>query len=157
MKQDTLYETKIPDARWWAYDIPGNIGWIMYLVCLIRCFVIQPVCMDIPLVSISLMVGILPAIAMLVGIAELISERILKMDRVLSKKRLYRGFGALTWGGFAGGIVGANALFAAMRRGYSIKECQMLVLLTVGGMLCALFAGLILKTFRLKNKEIEAL
>ena len=151
MKQDTLYETKIPDARWWAYDIPGNIGWIMYLVCLIRCFVIQPVCMDIPLVSISLMVGILPAIAMLVGIAELISERILKLDRVLSKKRLYRGFGALTWGGFAGGIVGANALFAAMRRGYSIKDCQMLVLLTVGGMLCALFAGLILKTFRLKK------
>ena len=157
MKQDTLYETKIPDARWWAYDIPGNIGWIMYLVCLIRCFVIQPVCMEIPLVSISLMVGILPAIAMLVGIAELISERILKLDRVLSKKRLYRGFGALTWGGFAGGIVGANALFAAMRSGYSIKECQMLVLLTVGGMLCALFAGLILKTFRLKNKEIDAL
>ena len=157
MKQDTLYETKIPDARWWAYDIPGNIGWIMYLVCLIRCFVIQPVCMEIPLVSISLIVGILPAIAMLVGIAELISERILKLDRVLSKKRLYRGFGALTWGGFAGGIVGANALFAAMRSGYSIKECQMLVLLTVGGMLCALFAGLILKTFRLKNKEIEAL
>lgn len=137
MKQDTLYETQIPDARWWAYDIPGNIGWIMYLVCLIRCFVIQPVCMDIPLVSISLMVGILPAIAMLVGIAELISERILKLDRVLSKKRLYRGFGALTWGGFAGGIVGANALFAAMRSGYSIKECQMLVLLTIGGMLCA--------------------
>lgn len=157
MKQDTLYETQIPDARWWAYDIPGNIGWIMYLVCLIRCFVIQPVCMDIPLVSISLMVGILPAIAMLVGIAELISERILKLDRVLSKKRLYRGFGALTWGGFAGGIVGANALFAAMRSGYSIKECQMLVLLTIGGMLCALFAGLILKTFRLKNKEIDAL
>jgi len=157
MKQDTLYETKIPDARWWAYDIPGNIGWIMYLVCLIRCFVIQPVCMEIPLVSISLMVGILPAIAMLVGIAELIGERILKMDRVLSKKRLYRGFGALTWGGFAGGIVGANALFAAMRSGYSIKECHLLIPLTVGGMLCALFAGLILKTFRLKNKEIEAL
>ena len=151
MKQDTLYETKIPDARWWAYDIPGNIGWIIYLVCLIRCFVIQPVCMEIPLVSISLMVGILPAIAMLVGIAELISERILKLDRVLSKKRLYRGFGALTWGGFAGGIVGANALFAAMRSGYSIKECQMLVLLTIGGMLCALFAGLILKTFRPKK------
>ena len=33
----------------------------------------------------------------------------------------------------------------------------MLVLLTIGGMLCALFAGLILKTFRLKNKEIDAL
>lgn len=157
MKQDAICETKISDARWWAYDIPGNIGWIMYLVCLIRCFAKQPACMEIPLVSISLMVGVLPALVILIGIAELISERILKLDRVLSKKRLYRGFGALTWGGFAGGIVGANALFAAMCSGYSIKECHLLVLLTVGGMLCALFAGLILKTFRLKNKEIDAL
>ena len=113
--------------------------------------------MEIPLVSTSLMVGVLPALAMLIGIAELISERVLKLDRVLTRKRLYRGFGALTWGGFAGGIVSANALFAAMRSGYSIKECQMLVPLTVGGMLCALFAGLILKTFRHKNKEIDAL
>lgn len=151
VKQDVVYESCISTARWLIYDVPGNVGWIMYLVCLIRCFLKYPAWMDIPLVRISLLIGIFPAIAMLVGIAELISERILKLDRVLSKKRLYRGFGALTWGGFAGGIVGANALFAAMRSGYSIKECQMLVLLTVGGMLCALFAGLILKTFRLKK------
>ena len=30
------YETKISDARWWAYDIPGNAGWIAYLVCLVK-------------------------------------------------------------------------------------------------------------------------
>ena len=157
VKQDVVYESCISTARWLIYDVPGNVGWIMYLVCLIRCFVKQPSCMEIPLVSTSLMVGVLPALAMLIGIAELISERVLKLDRVLTRKRLYRGFGALTWGGFAGGIVGANALFAAMRSGYSIKDCQMLIPLTVGGMLCALFAGLILKTFRHKNKEIDVL
>ena len=32
--KETLYETKISDTRWWAYDIPGNAGWIAYLVCL---------------------------------------------------------------------------------------------------------------------------
>ena len=37
MKQDArLYETHISDARWMAYDIPGNIGWIAYLVCLAK-------------------------------------------------------------------------------------------------------------------------
>ena len=30
------YKTEISDARWIAYDIPGNIGWITYLVCVFR-------------------------------------------------------------------------------------------------------------------------
>ena len=153
MKQNTIYETNISDARWWAYDIPGNVGWIMDLVCLIRCFVKQPAFMQTPLVQLSLLVGVLPAIAMVVGIAELISERILKLDRILPKKRLYRGFGALTWGGIGGIIVGLNALAAALRAGFSVEECKPLVLLAVGGALCGLFAGLIFKTFHPQIQE----
>ena len=141
------YETQISDARWWAYDVPGNVGWIMYLICLFQCFVKQPVFMQTPLVKISLLAGILPAIAMIVGIAELISERIARLDRILTKKRVYRGFGALTWGGIGGMIIGLNAVFTSLRSGCSLKECQPLVLLAVGGALCGLFAGLIFKTF----------
>ena len=153
MKQKIIYETTISDARWWAYDIPGNVGWIMYLVCLIRCFAKQPEFMDIPLVLISLMIGILPAIAMVVGIAELISERILKLDRILPKKRLYRGFGALTWGGFGGMIVGLTGLFAGLCNRHSLGDCKLLLLLAVGGALCAVFAGLIFKTFHPRKQE----
>ena len=156
MKQDTIFETNISDARWWAYDIPGNVGWILYIVCLIQCFVKQPALMQIPLVQISLMVGILPAIAMAVGIVELISERILKLDRILTKKRVYRGFGALTWGGFGGMIVGLSALYAGVRAGYSLGDCKLLVLLAVGGALCAVFAGLIFKTFHPQKQEEKA-
>ena len=79
------------------------------------------------------------------------------LDRVLPGKRLYRGFGALAWGGLAGGIVGANALFAGIRGGYSMEECRLLALQAVGGMLCSLFAGLILKTFHPQNKVTETL
>ena len=153
MKSDIIYETTITDARWWTYDIPGNVGWIMYLVCLIQCFVMRPEFMEVPLVPISLLVGILPAIAMVIGIAELISERILKLDRILPMKRLYRGFGTLTWGGFGGIIVGLNALTAGMRAGLSAGECKLLILLAVGGALCALFAGLIFKTFHPRKQE----
>ena len=152
MKQDIIYETEISDARWWAYDIPGNVGWIMYIVCLIRCFVKQPAFMQTPLVKISLMVGVLPAIAMAVGIVELISERILKLDRILPKKRVYRGFGALTWGGIGGMVVGLIALFVSLRSGYSVEEYKPLILLAVGGALCGLFAGLIFKTFHPQDK-----
>ena len=153
MKKEALYESYISTARWLVYDVPGNVGWILYIVCLIRCFVQRPEFMEIPLVLISLLVGILPAIAMVVGIAELISERILKLDRILPKKRLYRGFGALTQGGLGGIIVGLNALTAGMRAGLSVEECKLLILLAVGGALCALFAGLIFKTFHPRKQE----
>ena len=147
MKNETVYESHISTARWLVYDVPGNVGWIMYLVCLVQCFVKWPAFMEIPLVWLSVMVGIIPAVAMVVGIAELISERIAKLDRILPKERLYRGFGALTWGGLGGMIVGLNALTAGMRAGFSAGECKLLILLAAGGALCALFARLIFKTF----------
>lgn len=46
--------------------------------------------------------AIVPAVFMLIGVVELISERIAKLDWVLPKARLYRGFGALTLGGLLG-------------------------------------------------------
>ena len=156
MKKRMIFESHISTARWLAYDVPGNVGWIMYLVCLIQCFVKQPVFMEISLVRISLVVGTLPAVAMVVGIVELISERILKLDRILPKERVYRGFGALTWGGFGGMIVGLTGLFAGLRGGYSLGECKLLVLLAVGGALCAVFAGLIFKTFHPQKQEEKA-
>lgn len=153
MKSDTIYESHISTARWLVYDVPGNVGWILYLVCLIQCFVKRPAFMEIPLVWLSVMVGIIPAVAMAVGIVELISERILKLDRILPKKRLYRGFGALTWGGLGGMIVGLTGLFAGLRGGYSLGECKLLILLAMGGALCAVFAGLIFKTFHPRKLE----
>lgn len=147
MKKDIIYKSEISTAKWLLYDVPGNVGWILYLYQMVRLFMDRPGYMEIPLVQISLMVGILPAIAMAVGIVELISERILKLDRILPKKRVYRGFGALTWGGCGGMVVGLSALFAGIRAGYSLGECQPMMLLAIGGALCGLFAGLIFKTF----------
>ena len=123
MKSDTIYETLISDARWWAYDIPGNIGWILYLICLLQCFVQRPEFLEIPLVLISLVIGILPAIAMVVGIAELISERIAKLDRILLKKRLYRGFGTQSLNMGAGG---AGADQEVVSQGADLVDLQQL-------------------------------
>ena len=153
MKKEKVYESHISTVRWLIYDVPGNVGWILYLICLILCFVKRPEFMEIPLVQISLLIGILPAVAMVIGIVELISERILKLDRILPKKRLYRGFGALTQGGLGGIIVGMNALTAGLRADFSVEECKLLILLAVGSALCAVFAGLIFKTFYPRKQE----
>ena len=146
MKRD-LYETKISTTRWMAYDIPGNVGWILYIAVLVRLFRDPPAYMDVLMVKLCLIAGILPAAAIAVGILELISERIAKLSRVLPRVRLYRGFGALTWGSSAGVVTSLAALFAGVRAGFSWSACGSLILLAAGAALCALFAGLIYKSF----------
>lgn len=60
-----LYESKISDVRWWLYDIPGSIGWILYFVCTVRMLRQE--------FSVLSTEALVPAILMLVGIMELIS------------------------------------------------------------------------------------
>ena len=122
-----MYETKISDARWLAYDIPGNIGWIIYIVCLVLCFSNG--------VSVFSTIAVIPAVLMLIAIAELVSERIAKLDRILPKIRLYRGFGALTLGGIVGVLVSVLGFVI-------FSDKILMVWMLVGSVLCEVFAGL---------------
>ena len=122
-----LYETKISDARWILYDIPGNIGWILYLVCLILLLKSG--------INWFVVVSFVPMVLMLVGIMELISERIAKLDRLLSRLRLYRGFGALMIGGALGIVTSAIGLIAFGR--------TVMLLMLLGAILCSFFASLL--------------
>ena len=128
-----LYETRIPTVRWMAYDLAGNAGWITWVVCTILC-----IKQGLTLFSI---LSIPPALLMLIGVGELISERIAKLDRILTKKRLYRGFGALTLGGIAGIPV---SVFGLIVRSNGRLPLWMLI----GAALCAVFAGLCFKGYR---------
>lgn len=141
-----MYESKISSARWIAYDIPGNVGWIAFFVGLGLCFAKRPQFMENRLICGLLMLDLLCGAAMLVGIGELVTERIQKLDRVLPKKRLYRGFGALTFGGLAGTAVSLAALVTAMAKG--LPGIRYLGLLSAGGLLCALFGGLLFTKYK---------
>ena len=125
--REPIYETKISDARWWAYDIPGNAGWIAYLACLF-----QSLKRGLNTFNIA---ALLPGGLMGLGVGELISERIAGLDRVLPKRRLLRGFGALTTGGIGGMIVSAFGLATQ-------KEKKNPAIMLAGSVLCAVFAGL---------------
>ena len=125
--REPIYETKISDARWWAYDIPGNAGWIAYLACLF-----QSLKRGLNTFNIA---ALLPGGLMGLGVGELISERIAGLDRVLPKRRLLRGFGALTLGGIGGMIVSAFGLATQ-------KEKKNPAIMLAGSVLCTVFAGL---------------
>lgn len=141
-----MYETKISDAKWIAYDIPGNVGWIAFLVGLILCFTKRPEIMDNKWMFLLLCLNLLCGAVMLVGIGELISERMQKLDRVLPKKRLYRGFGALTFGGLAGMLVSLTALAIALTKG--LTGTGYLGVQSAGGLLCFVFGGLLFREYK---------
>lgn len=141
-----MYESKISNARWIAYDLPGNVGWISFLAALVMCLIKKPEILESKFIVTLLFLDLLSAAAMVVAIAELISERIQKLDRVLPKKRLYRGFGALTFGGLAGTVFSLPALAAALINGLSGAIYP--GLLCGGGLLCFVFGGLLLKEYK---------
>ncbi len=130
-----MYETKITDIRWVAYDLPGNIGWITWIVCLVFCLKKGT--------DMYSVLAIIPAVLMIVGVIELISERIAGLDRILSKRRLLRGFGALTFGGILGVPISLAGILSADHR---ISAWIMLS----GAILYGFFAGLLLKGYKKK-------
>lgn len=141
-----MYESKISNAKWIAYDLPGNIGWISFLTALLLCFLKKPELMSDGFMALLLILDSLCAAVMLVGIGELISERIQRLDRVLPKKRLYRGFGALTFSSLAGSAVSLIALVTALIKG--LDAVPHIAVLCGGGFLCFVFCGLLLKEYK---------
>lgn len=132
-----LYESKISSGRWMVYDVLGNAGWIAWIVCLVLLFR-----NDIDAYAV---LAALPALLMLIGSAELISERVQKHDRVLPKARLYRGFGALTLGGIMGISVCAAGLL-------SEKVSALVWFMLAGSALCALFAWLLFREYKPQDR-----
>lgn len=141
-----MYESKISDAKWIAYDLPGNVGWITFLAGLALCFIKKPEIMGNKVIVVLLLFDLLCAAVMIIGIVELVSERIQKLDRILPKKRLYRGFGSLTFGGLAGALISLWALAVALTNG--LTGTVYLGVLFGGGLLCFVFGGLLLKEYK---------
>lgn len=141
-----MYESKISNLRWIVHDILGNIGWISFLIGLFLCFTKEAEIVENKIIYFLLILNFICGVLMIVGIIELISERICRLDRVLPKKRLYRGFGLLTLSGFFGMIFSFVAMTIAFLKGLS--GTIYFGLLCGGAFLCFLFVGLIFMEYK---------
>ncbi len=151
MKQ--LYETRISDGRWIAYDLPGNVGWITYFVVLILCFIKRLEFMRFSVMRGIVIAAILPALLMLIGIVELIHERIKNQDRILPRLQVLLGFGALTFGGSLGAVISlAGSIYGNIT---GLSDITLIYILFCGAVLCAVFAGLLYKGYRPKETKDE--
>ncbi len=146
-----MYKTEISVAKWIVYDILGNIGWIAYYAALGKCLIEQPAFMQDGVLRVVAYLAILPALLILVGLAELINERIHKLDYVLPKVRVYRGFGALTLGSAAGAVLACIGVVYAKAAGAA--DITYLYVLLAGGTLCGVFGGLLFKGYKKMLEE----
>lgn len=144
-----MYVLTITDARWWCYDIFGNIGWIAYFIGLALSLVNHPAYMQHKGVfTFVLLGGLACAGIILIGLVELVSERVKGLSRVLSKARLYRGFGAIACGSLAAAIVSVVALVLVLKTEPSIDLGILhLGLMGGGAILCFIFVSLLFKGF----------
>ena len=143
-----LYETKISDGKWILYDIPGNVGWILYTVALILIVVKRPEYLENPFVGNLVIAGFLPVAFIVMAIGELISERILKLDRVLSQKRLFRGFGSLVVAAILGLLVSVPMFVTNLINGYGIAAQRYVVELLAGSILLLMFGWLLFRGYK---------
>lgn len=149
-----MYELKISDRQWWCYDILGNIGWIVYYAGLILCIVKRPAFMQDAAISALIIIGgLLCAFVIMIGLIELVSERIKGLSRRLSKIRLFRGFGAITLGSLAGTVMsGGIFVFILLVDSSDHSGILYLGMMFGGALLCFVFVSLILKGFE-KQRE----
>lgn len=80
---------------------------------------------------------------MLIGVFELINERINKLDRVLSQKRLFRGFGSLLFGGITGAIMSVIIIIVSINTGFEASKLKYVWELLIGSVLLIVFGGLL--------------
>ena len=135
MAMNDKYEMQISDARWWSYDIPGNIGWIIWIICAVKNLREKADAISVA--------SVIPCISMMAGVIELITERIQGLGRVLPRKRVIRGFGALTLGGALGIPISIAGIAKAKNRRRYVR-------MLAGAVLCSVFAGLCFKGYKKK-------
>jgi hypothetical protein len=132
------YEMKLTDVQWWCYDVPGNIGWIIWIICNVRSLLNG--------IGLYSLLSLIPSVLMIIGVVELISERIAKLGRLLPKKRVYRGFGSLTLGGITGIVISTIGIIL---KADGTRSIWMLA----GAVLCALFAWLCFAGYKKRSSN----
>ncbi|MFV0412368.1 MAG: hypothetical protein ACK5L3_03735 [Oscillospiraceae bacterium] len=144
-----MYELKITNRQWWCYDIFGNIGWVLYGTGLFLYLAKNPAQLqNSGAITVALWGCLLGAALLLAGLAELISERVQGLSRVLPKARLYRGFGAIACGALVAAVASAVLLaFALPIKKASTASPLYSALMPGGALLCFAFVSRICKGF----------
>ena len=141
MERDIYYRNTIDESKQRLFNILIAAGWIIYFISIFISFEFPPKFMYTGTMAQIVLFSFVPAIWMLIGIAEMIRERINKTRNILTKRQLTRGYFSLALGGLTGIAVTAIAWIYYYAKHLSGSTLVLAMMLT-GAVLCTVFAGI---------------
>lgn len=144
-----MYESKISDKRWLILGLLSDIGWIMLFSGIVMYMVNGADGLGTVAISALFLITLLSAVFVLIGVIALITQRIRKIDRVLTKRQLVISFGFVVFGALTAAAASMGSVFVDALWHYETGVCFIArCLMYAGGLICFAFGYPIFKSFK---------
>ena len=144
-----IYETQISDKKWLTLRLISDVGWLMYFAGMALYMISGADGLGTVILSATFLLGWLCILAMLIGIIELVSQRIRKLNRRLKKSQLVSGFGFVVYGSLAGCLLSAASVVTDILFGYETGMCLAAqCVMAAGAFICFAFGLPIMRSFK---------
>ena len=144
-----MYESKISDKRWLILGLLSDIGWIMLFAGIVMYMANGADGLGTVAISALFLVTLLSAVFVLFGVIALITQRMRKIDRVLTKRQLVISFGFVVFGALTAAAASMGSVFVDALWHYETGVCFIAqCLMYAGGLICFAFGYPIFKSFK---------
>jgi hypothetical protein len=143
------YETHLSKGKWLTLGLLSDAGWIAYFGGLALYMINGAGGLGTVALSALFLLNCLAVVAVAAGIIALISQRIRKLGRRLTRGQLCRSFGLVIYGSLAGFLCSTAAVVIDLLFGFETGICFVSqIIMGVGALLCFAFGLPIMKSFR---------
>lgn len=129
-----MYELNLSDRKFHICFWAGTAGFLVFLAGLILCLVLISPHEFGGHLQMLIFAEIPAALCVLLGYGELIDERVRRLRIVLSRRRLYRGFGLMSWASLVCAVLAVVALFLRVTVPEAVTG---FIMMPVGAALCS--------------------
>ena len=143
------YTSTISDKKWLTLGLLSDLGWIAYFVGFALYLINGADGLGTVILSVTFLLNCLAVLAVMIGIIGIISQRIRKLSRTISKRDLLFGFGFVIYGALAGFLLtGVSAVIDVLLQ-YETGMCfAAQIIMAVGALVCFAFGRPIFKSFK---------
>ena len=143
------YTSTISDKKWLTLGLLSDLGWIAYFVGFALYMINGADGLGTVVLSITFLLNCLAVLAVMIGIIAVISQRIRKLSRTISKRDLLFGFGFVIYGALAGFLLtGVSAVIDVLLQ-YETGMClASQIMMAVGALVCFAFGLPIMRSFK---------
>ena len=148
-----IYTSELSGAKWLTLGLLSDAGWIAYFVGFVLYMANGADGLGTTALSVTFLLNCLCVLAVMIGIIEIISQRIRKLRRTIQKGDLIFGFGFTVFGSLGGFLSSGASAVMDILMNYESGMCFAAHIVTAAGALTCFAFGLpILRSFKPENE-----